>query len=445
MESGSRLGIYKIPPSEYRIIFDRGCCVYLQNGSNLHGTVSTIKISEKPNALTLNNINLKYIATIIFFYIAFNSNAQTTSMWSGSGFFLSSDGYIATNNHVVENSINIFVDVFTNGSKKTYKATIVKTDPVNDLAVIKIKDINFKKLSSLPYAFKMMGINVGEKVFAMGYPQIDLQGNEVKVTDGIISSKSGFQNDNKSYQISAPIQHGNSGGPLFDNSGNLIGITSSGLPGSQNVGWAIKVSYLNNLLDLIPSFPSLPSKTAISELHFTEKIKTLSKFVVLIRVTKPNCDLKTPSELFYQINASSSYNDICSLLKSKGDNYRTDGSSSSSTQFFKWVFCKNKEAYIDCWFQDNKLILAMKSFINETCNSSLSEENYKRIKVGMPYTEIKIILQGEGDKIRTDFEPLGDNMTFYKWYDCNNPNLYFEVWFLGGRVHLVKKGDNRDL
>lgn len=180
-------------------------------------------------------------------------------------------------------------------------------------------------------------------------------------------------------------------------------------------------------------------------MQFTEKIKALSKFVVLIRVVKPNCDLKAPSELFYQINASSSYNDICILLKAKGDNYRTDGSGSSSIQFFKWFFCENEETYIDCWFIDNKLLLAMKSFNNETCYSSLSEENYNLIKVGMSYTEIKNILRGDGDKFRTDYKHDGDDITFYRWYDCRNSNLYFEVWFLGGKVHLVRKGDDREL
>ena len=382
---------------------------------------------------------------MILLYTVFNVNAQTTSMWSGSGFFISSDGYIATNNHVIENGIEIFVDVFANGIKKTYKAKIIKTDPDNDLAVIKITDPNFKKLNSLPYAFKMMGISVGEKVFAMGYPQIDLQGDEVKVTDGIISSKTGFQNDNSSYQISAPIQHGNSGGPLFDNTGNLIGITSSGLTSSQNVGWAIKVTYLNNLLDLIPNFPHLPLKTTITELSFTRKIKSLSRFVVLIRVSKPNCDLKTPSELFYKINSTSSYQEISSLFKQAGDNYRTNGSGSSTIQFFKWYFCDNSETYVDCWFKNNKLILAMKSFKNEMCSSTLTDENYKLIKTGVSYTEVNNIMQSEGDKYRTDFKEDGNNIVFYRWYDCRNTDLYFEVWFMNGKVYLVRKGDDREL
>ncbi len=390
-------------------------------------------------------MKLKLIITSLFFCAVFNIKAQTTSMWSGSGFFLSADGYLATNYHVVENGTEIYIDVFFNSQKKTYKASVIKTDPDNDIAVLRITDKNFKKLSPLPYTLKMIGVNVGEKVFAMGYPQIDLQGNEVKVTDGIISSKTGFQNDNKSYQISAPIQRGNSGGPLFDNTGSLIGMTSAGLPDSQNVGWAIKITYLNNLLDLIPNFPSLPTKTTISELSFTEKIKVLSKFVVLIKVVKPNCDLKTPSELFYKINTSSTYNDVCGLLNFKGENYRTNDSGNTIIQFYKWSFCNNEQTFIDCWFQNEKIILSKKSFGNETCYSTLSNENYKLIKVGTSYSEVKSILKGEGDKIRTDYKPDGNNIDIYRWYDCKDVSLYFEVWFLGGKVNLVRKGDDRQL
>ena len=192
-----------------------------------------------------------FIFSLLLFSLL-NSNAQTTSMASGSGIALSTDGFIATNNHVVEGGIEFFVDVFTNGIKESYKAKVIKTDKENDLAIIKIVYPAFKNFSQLPYSLRMQGINVGEKVFAMGYPRPGVQGEEVKITDGIISSKTGYQNDNKTYQISAPIQPGNSGGPLFDNSGNLIALTSSGIPSGENVGYAIKISYLNNLLDLHP-------------------------------------------------------------------------------------------------------------------------------------------------------------------------------------------------
>jgi S1-C subfamily serine protease len=71
---------------------------------------------------------------------------------------------------------------------------------------------------------------VGSNVFALGYPMaLSLMGEEVKFTDGKISSKTGFQGDITTYQISVPIQPGNSGGPLFDYDGNIVGITNAGI------------------------------------------------------------------------------------------------------------------------------------------------------------------------------------------------------------------------
>jgi len=375
----------------------------------------------------------KHLILFLLFCFAIKVKAQTTSMASGSGIVLSTDGYIATNNHVVDGGIEFFVDVFTNGIKKSYKASVIKTDATNDLAIIKINDPTFKKLSILPYSLRMQGINVGEKVFAMGYPRPGLQGEEVKVTDGIISSKTGFQNDNKTYQISAPIQPGNSGGPLFDNSGNLIGLTNAGIPSGENVGYAIKISNLNNLLDMIADFPAMPMKTTISALPFTEKVKILSNFTVLIRVIVPNCDLKTPSELFYKINSNSTLEEISKLFNKEGDNYRTDGIS-----YYKWIFCENPDTYVDCWFLGNKIHLFMKSFKNETCNSNLNDNVYKLIKPGLSYSVVCKIMGGEGDKYRSD---SGEMLRYYKWFDCNNENLYFDVWFLNDKVHLVRKGD----
>ena len=111
-------------------------------------------------------------------------------------------------------------------------------------------------------------------------------GKEIKVTDGIISSKSGFDGDITTYQITAPIQGGNSGGPLFDEKGNLIGINSSGLSKdlADNVGYTIKSSYVFNLIDVLPKNIDLPTNTKLESLPLVEQIKEISKYVVLIKV-----------------------------------------------------------------------------------------------------------------------------------------------------------------
>jgi S1-C subfamily serine protease len=113
-------------------------------------------------------------------------------------------------------------------------------------------------------------------------------GEDIKFTDGKISAKTGIEGDITTYQISVPIQPGNSGGPLFDSKGNLVGITSSALNrekfNAENVNYAIKATYLKNLIDVMPESISLPNDTTIYSKSLTEKIKVLSDFTPIIRI-----------------------------------------------------------------------------------------------------------------------------------------------------------------
>lgn len=210
-----------------------------------------------------------------------NSDNKYTA--SGSGFVLSSNGVVVTNYHVIDgsNGINIFVS--RNNEVKKYNAKVLISDKTNDISLLQIDDNSFTKFPALPFAVKTSIVDVGTSVFALGYPMSNILGEEIKVTDGIISSKTGYQGDIVTYQISAPIQPGNSGGPLFDKQGNIVGITNAGIESAQNVGYAIKTSYLKNLIDVAPTPISLPANNSISGLSFTEKIKRLTPYVVLIK------------------------------------------------------------------------------------------------------------------------------------------------------------------
>ena len=83
----------------------------------------------------------------------------------------------------------------------------------------------------------------------LGYPLTSTMGNEIKATSGIISSQSGYKGDEILYQISAPIQPGNSGGPVFDLNGNVVGIVCAHHTQAENVGYAIKTKHLMELLN----------------------------------------------------------------------------------------------------------------------------------------------------------------------------------------------------
>jgi S1-C subfamily serine protease len=206
---------------------------------------------------------------------------------NGTGFFISKDGYLATNYHVVAEATEIEIEFIRNGQKQNYKAKVIQSDKQNDLAVLKIDDKSFVPFSSIPYNFQTSLTDVGSNVFALGSPMaLSVMGTEIKFTDGKISSKTGFQGDIATYQMTTPIQSGNSGGPLFDFDGNLIGINSAKIRAdvADNVSYAIKSSYLKNLIDVLPTTLSLPNDKAIMNKILTEKIKIISDYVVLIRI-----------------------------------------------------------------------------------------------------------------------------------------------------------------
>ena len=217
----------------------------------------------------------------------FKTDSRSTWKGNGSGIIVSKSGYIVTNYHVIDDVEDIEVEFILNGEVQKFNSEILQLDKVNDLAILKIVDINFDGVPNLPFNFKTQSSDVGTKVYAYGYPMaLSLMGKEIKITDGIISSKTGLDGDITTYQISATIQPGNSGGPLFDDMGNLIGINSSGLArlGSETTGYTIKSSYVASLIDVLPRKIELPSSTKLQSLPLTEQIKEISKYVVLIKV-----------------------------------------------------------------------------------------------------------------------------------------------------------------
>jgi S1-C subfamily serine protease len=182
-----------------------------------------------------------------------NRDSSNSPAASGTGFFISPDGYLLTNYHVVSGSHKIVV----RSGDSDRPAKVVKIDAGNDLAVLKV-DGNF---GAVPLG-DVRAVAVGDSVMTIGYPNIQVQGSAAKFTKGEVSSLTGFQDDARLFQISVPIQPGNSGGPLIDDRGNAVGITNAQLSalkmiatsGSipQNVNYAVKISYAQLLLDSIP-------------------------------------------------------------------------------------------------------------------------------------------------------------------------------------------------
>lgn len=204
---------------------------------------------------------------------------------TGSGVLIS-DNIIITNYHVIEDSEKVEAIVNVDGMPETFSARVLCTDKTNDLAIVCIKDEKFKNKGEAPFKVLQNTVEVGTSVFAMGFPLTSFMGEEVKVTDGIISSKSGYDGDITTYQISAPIQPGNSGGPLFDKNGNLVGITNAGINKSvaENVGYAIKSPYIYSIVDSAPISIHIPQTSRLTGEELPQLIKALKPFVVYIKV-----------------------------------------------------------------------------------------------------------------------------------------------------------------
>ncbi len=183
---------------------------------------------------------------------------------TGSGVFVTSDGIILTAAHVVAHAR--VIDVLADG--KRWPAHLVKADPVNDVAILRCEGGGF---TPLPIA-SSREIRLGQSVFTVGFPDVEIQGYDAKYTDGVISSLDGMRDDPTKCQISVPVQPGNSGGPLCDEDGNLVGIIVStlnplvvaqltrNLP--QNVNYAVKSDYILPLLQGVGPLPRVHADTA---------------------------------------------------------------------------------------------------------------------------------------------------------------------------------------
>ncbi len=205
--------------------------------------------------------------------------------WTGTGYAIG-NGFIVTNNHVAEGAKSISIKGIKGDMNTGYTAEVVATDKTNDIAILKITDQNFKGFGTIPYAVQQRMADVGEDVFVLGYPLTQALGNEIKLTNGIVSSRTGYQGDVSTYQMSAPVQPGNSGGPMFDSKGNVIGIVVAGVPGAENVGYAIKTSYLKILIESAGLNIKFPANNTISTLSLAEKVKRVKNFVFYIECSK---------------------------------------------------------------------------------------------------------------------------------------------------------------
>ncbi len=215
---------------------------------------------------------------------------ERQARFTATGFMITSSGYIVTNRHVVEEADSIYVEAQTaDHTQYRYKVKVipfVNPDDNVDLALLKITDPSFKPLARLPYAIQMREADLGEKVYTLAYPREDMVYGE-----GSVSAHTGYEGDTVKYQISIPVNPGNSGAPLLDEHGNLIGIISGKNINEDGAAFAVKAKHLLAMIKAIPTDSLteqiiLPRKNSIHTLRRPEQIHKLQELVFNVKVYK---------------------------------------------------------------------------------------------------------------------------------------------------------------
>jgi S1-C subfamily serine protease len=172
---------------------------------------------------------------------------------NGTGFVIDATGHIITNHHVIDGCISDIKGNLTGGAPAVLR--VVSKDPANDMALLQGPPDIFKSFAKI----RDRSIRSGDGVTAIGFPFHGLLSSDFTVTTGIVSSLSGIKNDSRYLQISAPVQPGNSGGPLIDSSGHVVGIVSEKINAigvlrvtgaiPENINFAIKPGAIRDFLD----------------------------------------------------------------------------------------------------------------------------------------------------------------------------------------------------
>jgi S1-C subfamily serine protease len=205
--------------------------------------------------------------------------------YSATGFVIATNGYLITNYHVVKDADSVFIESVTD-TLHQYKVKVVYKRADVDLALLKIDDPNFIWFNRLPYAVRTKEADLGEPVYTLAFPRDDMVYGE-----GSVSSHTGLDGDTSAYQVSIPVNPGNSGGPLWDERGNLIGIIKGKHTAEVGAAFAIKSKHLLTLIQSIPSdsLPEplvIPRKNYVKDLRRPDQIKQLEGLVFKVRVNK---------------------------------------------------------------------------------------------------------------------------------------------------------------
>jgi S1-C subfamily serine protease len=234
--------------------------------SLLRRELETIKRSQ--NAL-IRNINVT------------QSKPVAPANYSGTGFAITNDGYFVTNYHVTEGADSVYIQ---NKDGEYFKAHIVSFDAKADVAVLKVEHKNFRfGKSEVPYTFASHKKTLGAQIYTLGYPQ-----DEIVYNEGYISANNGFQGDSMQYRLELPASPGQSGAPVLDANGNIIGIVTGKESESEGTTYAVSSKAVYELIQSLPKDQNirLPKSNKLAKLSRDQQIEKLEYYTCSVKVYK---------------------------------------------------------------------------------------------------------------------------------------------------------------
>jgi serine protease Do len=237
--------------------------------TDLHREVRNLKASSEAIVQGIRKVNRKPVT-------------YAPANLEGSAFALNNSGYIITSYHMVKAADSIFIQ---NASTERCLAKLILGDERLDLALLKVEKEEIFNKWQVPFVINKRSADVGEKVFTLGYPRKDMVYGE-----GALSSQSGYGNDTSMYQVSIPVNPGNSGGPLLDEQGNVIGVIRGKVTGAEGTGFAIKSNEIINFINAAETDSSrieisAPGrKNILKSINRTEQVKKINPYVFNVLV-----------------------------------------------------------------------------------------------------------------------------------------------------------------
>jgi S1-C subfamily serine protease len=199
----------------------------------------------------------------------------------GTSFLIDGKGFLVTNAHVVKNANTVIV---LNSKGDEFRADISYVDAQTDIAILKIRDEDFKTFSNIPYSIRKSGAELGEQLFTLGYPR-----NEIVYNEGYMSAKTGFDGDTMTCQIGVPANPGNSGGPVFNKSGEVVGIINTRLATAEGVVFAVTSRNILKALESVKKEDTaaknlrLTTHSILKKMDRPSQIRKIEDYVYMVK------------------------------------------------------------------------------------------------------------------------------------------------------------------